>query len=110
MSFDLSDDYQAFDFRETVSVKFIKHGGTDVDVVDISALRRPLTKRDRNHLGIGVDGIGLSWELFDTLLSGNEPKSGDVITDASSVVWIIRSADTLAAGETWRCLTEKKPA
>jgi len=105
----LKDDYQVFDFRENVTVKFLKHGGSGTEIADISALRRPLTKRDRDFLGIGVDSNQIHWELFDTLITPNQPKPSDIIT-AGSELWIIRSAERIAAGETWRCLAELRPA
>lgn len=106
---DISQDFEVFDYRENVTVKFLKHGGSGTTKSNISALRRPLTKRDRDYLGIGIDSDAINWELFDTLISPNQPKPDDTIT-AGSEVWIIRSAERIAAGETWRCLALLQPS
>lgn len=104
---DIADDYEDFDWTETVTFQARNPTGTADSTV--TALRRVLSRRDLAFdNGVGLQPDDLVFILFSATLGSNAPKSGDIITDSSGQVYTILSVEKGTLGSKWRCVCRKR--
>lgn len=110
MAFDttLQPDYKllAHDFGETVTYGHKTATGSTSDSA-ARAVRLEISRREVQ----ASDGFftlqDAVWLLADSELD-SDPKEGDSITDAGSVVWRVLEAHQEAAGTVWRCVCRRE--
>lgn len=109
---DIANDYTAFDGAEAVTFSVVVNNAVSATVSVSSALRRALTKQagQLSAAGLALEPEDVSFHLPVSLLSGNTPKPGDLITDASSVVFTILAATKATLGTRYACVCRQRRA
>lgn len=107
---DIAADYTAFDGAEAITFASVVNGATTVSLAVASALRRALTKQapQLSAAGLALEPGDVVFHVPNTLLSGNVPKPGDLITDAANVVFTILAATKATLGTRWACVCRER--
>lgn len=100
----IADDFEIFDGVQTVTVM---QGVTTDSVAGVAT--SPLSRKQLEMVGglVGLEGQFKRFSLPVANLSVT-PKQGNTITDASSIVWTIVSADLNTLSTRWLCVGQRQ--
>lgn len=103
---DIQDDYLEIDETETVTLaSAFPTGSSDATV---TALRRPLSRRDVSFAAqMGYSADSVVWCLFTRTMGSLQPRAGWTITDSSGDVFVILSVSKNTFGTWWRCVCNR---
>ena len=85
MAFDPSGDYTIWDGNETVTYRPKPSGS---DITGVTAFREA---RNRLQVSDSTEDDLVGWWIPQPMISATNPKAGDQIVDADSVVYVITS-------------------
>jgi hypothetical protein len=129
----IAGDYATWDGTESVTFRSTNVGsGSHVTISSVTALRRALSRTDRQTLEIAAKHDATVWHLPAVLLRDASAfhkhipgwltdwvtltgaaatpayfcgvKANDLITDAGSLVWIVGQVSLDTLGTRWRCV------
>ena len=116
---DYSNDYQWWDNTEAVAVSLLRPDPANpvppvalATTVSISmAFRGDIDGKATEYLGVSTEQFEQIWTIPTALLTTNELRIGDTITDADEVVWVIQAATKVMLGTSdlfWTVATSKR--
>lgn len=106
----LASDYEIFDGLEAVTFKRVTDGSVASSTAIASALRMAIT-RQSNQLtaaGLSLEPGDLAFHLPAELLGAEKPKPGDLIEDASGVVYTILASTKATLGTRYACVCRER--
>lgn len=94
---------------EAITVTLKRDGESDVARSVAKALRRATNPNIVNAQGFDYLATYCVWNIpASRLETGDEIFTGDEITDADSVVWVVQISELLSLQTRWRCTCVKK--
>lgn len=116
---DYSNDYRWWDNTEAVTVSLLRPDPANpvppvalATTVSISmAFRGDIDGKAAEYLGVSTEQFEQIWTIPSALLTTNEMRIGDTITDADEVVWVIQAANRVMLGTSdlfWTVATSKR--
>lgn len=106
----IASDYAIFDGTETVTFRRVVDGAVAASVSVQNALRQPISRNaaQLTAAGLSLEPSDVTIGLWVSRLGGERPKPGDLIEDASGVVYTILAANNATLQTRYDCICRER--
>ena len=110
IAFDLAGDGAAFDGLEAVTFRRVVDGSVAASTAIASALRRAAVRNaaQLTAAGLALEPGDLTFHLPAELLGTEKPAPGDLVEDASGVVYTILASTKATFGTRYACVCRER--